>query len=542
MVADHSGRAGGVDGLSIQIHSSLPALAWLLDWRDGRGVLHCGQGVETREDGWFEGVWAGDFAAWDFDRTADVFGSGGLCRDGRLRLVAPSHGLEPIFLKQDGRQLLASNSLAFLLSYAGSGIDPSCFEYAEIFLGVLEGIDHLCFEVPCLGGRVQVVHHFNIEVDSGGVPRIVEKAASPPLPSYEAYVEHVSGVVTDTFRNACSPERQFRFTPLSTLSKGYDSPACAVFARGAGCDQAVTFESSLNREGSRQHDDNGAEIGRQLGLEVRTYRRELPPGTDPADFAQFFCDGGTGGELFWLAMADALPGRALITGFTGGSLWSLYTTERALHEINDCSGRGLGEFRRATGFAHVPLTAIAGTRQTDVLGISRSPAMAPWAIGNDYDRPIPRRIVEDAGIARQSFGQMKTGNSYRAWYPEHWPDRFREEFRRYREAHPPSAAARLRYGLKLVHLQILRFSCERRFVKHLAGKLTPFGYGRHFIHSGLRALSWMLRQAMRPFNPPPYKMVIRMHPRYTYLLAWATDTAACRYDDVRPKPPACREE
>jgi len=34
--------------------------------------------------------------------------------------------------------------------------------------------------------------------------------------------------------------------------------------------------------------------------------------------------------------------------------------------------------------------------------------MAPWRLGNDYDRPIPRRIGEDVGrISRDLFGQQK---------------------------------------------------------------------------------------------------------------------------------------
>ena len=33
--------------------------------------------------------------------------------------------------------------------------------------------------------------------------------------------------------------------------------------------------------------------------------------------------------------------------------------------------------------------------------------MDPWRLGTTYDRPIPRRIAEDAGLAREMFGQVK---------------------------------------------------------------------------------------------------------------------------------------
>ena len=33
--------------------------------------------------------------------------------------------------------------------------------------------------------------------------------------------------------------------------------------------------------------------------------------------------------------------------------------------------------------------------------------MRPWILGRGYDRPIPRRLVEEAGVARDLFGGSK---------------------------------------------------------------------------------------------------------------------------------------
>ena len=33
--------------------------------------------------------------------------------------------------------------------------------------------------------------------------------------------------------------------------------------------------------------------------------------------------------------------------------------------------------------------------------------MRPWRLDNSYDRPIPRRIAESAGLSRESFGMVK---------------------------------------------------------------------------------------------------------------------------------------
>ncbi|MGH7793073.1 MAG: hypothetical protein ACREOB_12235, partial [Thermodesulfobacteriota bacterium] len=41
--------------------------------------------------------------------------------------------------------------------------------------------------------------------------------------------------------------------------------------------------------------------------------------------------------------------------------------------------------------------------------INRSPEMKPWCVVGNYDRPIARRIVEEAGVPRELFGNRKHG-------------------------------------------------------------------------------------------------------------------------------------
>jgi hypothetical protein len=53
----------------------------------------------------------------------------------------------------------------------------------------------------------------------------------------------------------------------------------------------------------------------------------------------------------------------------------------------------------------VPAVGAGDPEQIGVL--SRSAEMAQWSIGGDYDRPIPRRIVEEAGVPRQAFALHK---------------------------------------------------------------------------------------------------------------------------------------
>jgi hypothetical protein len=63
------------------------------------------------------------------------------------------------------------------------------------------------------------------------------------------------------------------------------------------------------------------------------------------------------------------------------------------------------------GFANVPAPVI-GARAADSVGrISRSSEMASFSVRGSYDRPIPRRICEEAGLARGSFATEKAASA-----------------------------------------------------------------------------------------------------------------------------------
>lgn len=220
-----------------------------------------------------------------------------------------------------------------------------------------------------------------------------------------------------------------------------------------------------------------------------------------------------------------------MTGVQGG-IWTKTSNLANVFEKSDCAGFGFGEFRRNIGFAHVPIPYIMSTRMSEIRQIGNSPEMQPWSLGGDYDKPIARRIVEEAGVPRWMFGQVKSGNSFRAWYPDHWPAWFLEQFRQRRKQSRKTVRESIRYGFKLARYQILRFSCERRFLKHLSKKMSIFGDGKTFMLPVLRMLSLVLRTTLKPFGPPHYKIIIRMYPRYTFLLNWANVDAAQRYTHI----------
>ena len=113
----------------------LPLLSWCARLQPGSAVrVRHGAGVETRAAGFVEGAWDGDYDAFEFDAAETLCGSGGRLREGGVVFAAPSHPLERLFALQRRDELFVSNSMVFLLSQAGDGLDLSYPRYYFDFL------------------------------------------------------------------------------------------------------------------------------------------------------------------------------------------------------------------------------------------------------------------------------------------------------------------------------------------------------------------------------------------------------------------------
>jgi hypothetical protein len=196
-----------------------------------------------------------------------------------------------------------------------------------------------------------------------------------------------------------------RYGLITTVSSGYDSPACAALAREIGCDEALTFRAATTGE-----DDSGAPIARRLGMRVREFSREESYANARAIVEFLAC---TDGDAHFAACDEVLAGKLCLTGYSGDAIWGKqfkppwgYTTNVPLVRA-EAGGAGLQEFHLRVGFIHVPIGMIALSRDRSIWQITHSADMAPWTLGTAYDRPIPRRLAEEAGIPRELFGLSK---------------------------------------------------------------------------------------------------------------------------------------
>ena len=143
-----------------------------------------------------------------------------------------------------------------------------------------------------------------------------------------------------------------------------------------------------------------------------------------------------------------LPGSLLLTGHHGDGLWDPVEPASDCIERKGFSGMGLHEFRLRTDFVTVPVVFIGALRHRDIRAISGSEEMQPFSIGGDYDRPMARRIVEEAGVPRALFGQKKKAVNVNLFHAERMmSDRSRNDMEAFINrrvgASAPDAGARL---------------------------------------------------------------------------------------------------
>lgn len=392
-------------------NGELPKLAWCLEFDPATGIARVDHGpwVETSEEGFVEGAWPGPFERLGFDEAYFLAGSGARLREGRIVVSAPTDTTEALFsLKGRNGRVYLSNSIPFLLQMSGEELDLQYLDYESDNLSACEGLEAYVRESPTASGnRFRIYYWCNIRIAPDGSLEEVPKPPPGPIGTYAEYLSLLRGQIKSLCDNAASPARVRTYRPLAFASNGYDSPACAALARELGCDDAVVFETKKTFLRS----DSGAEIVRLLGytnvveLHELDYRKE-----DVADY--FVATGELGTSIFFASAARQLEGRILFSGVNGDTTWSTVPEPHGRAApargcfYPDSSRR---EFRLATGYVNMIIPFIAMMRQPDLLRISNSEEMRPWRIGGSYDRPIPRRILEEKGVPRSLFGFTKGG-------------------------------------------------------------------------------------------------------------------------------------
>jgi hypothetical protein len=259
--------------------------------------------------------------------------------------------------------------------------------------------------IPTAAGRIEPYYR-SIRICPDGGVEFFDHQPCRSFATYAAYRGYLEDQLQALFENATDAERLVRYPPIASLSTGYDSTAAAVLARQAGCREAFTFRRALN--GPPGAEDSGEHVGCLLGLTMHVldtlaYRRR----TDLPEIE--FVSSGYGGPQVYLAGSEpVLANRLIITGFGGDHIWARTFGQRArVHGPFYAGGYSGVNFHLRLPALAVAVPAVGAGNPEQIGMLSRSAEMAPWSIGGDYDRPIPRRIVEEAQVPRHAFAVQK---------------------------------------------------------------------------------------------------------------------------------------
>jgi hypothetical protein len=395
-------------------NDKFPKLGWLasLDLKThDLEVLH-GSAVEHQAEWLVEGVWDDSFANGDFHMSENFFGSGVRVDDGRAWFAASSASVDRLVYCTDGNMLRVSNSLIVLLAMTGARLDTD-HDYRLETKAILDGQDYRKdFHVlhPTIKSFYQVYCE-NLVVDGRDV--LYERRGQPrEFSSFGHYKEMVSEALVRMRDNFKDPARKTALSSYSTLSTGYDSSAVSCLVKDIGVTQCFSFTGSWTRKSSSDPLYDAAPIAEALGLSIiplNSFRNE-------GSQAELYMHAASpaGAQLPLIVMAAYLgrtTGAAVVfTGYHGDVIWNVNPAERYLRDPllrAGVSGIDLTELRLRYGFINVPITFLFVQSIRRIVAVSNLPEMKPWRLNNDYDRPIPRRILEQSGVERSHFGIRK---------------------------------------------------------------------------------------------------------------------------------------
>ena len=443
---------------------SLPPLAWLARISGEDIDVLCGERVERTDAFFVEGAWAGAYTEGLFDEAEWLCGSGARLRENDAVFAAPTGMHAGLYYLQENGRVTVCNSLPFLMAEAGYEFDPAYIGYDTFFqYNILQGIHGYKPDVPVrkagaktfpaegTGIRMRLFRNRTVSRDGAILEAL--KPDTEGFDCFEAYYARLVQTMKALTANAQDPARRFRYGVTSFISSGYDAACCSAVAKEAGADKVMTFAAI-----GRYAQDSGVGAARQLGYET-VIERDAYAYKSRDDFPEIVYLGGgdIGTGISFSSFVADCRGCLVYSGENGDFVWSrpagFQSVNDDVHIVWKNSEVSLWESHLHQGYIPVPMTNYGIRHWTDLYRISNSEAMDPWSVGGGYDRPIPRRILEEKGLARDSFGHDKRGAGF--FYAYDWKRRIlrrmsprsAESFSQYVAAHrsPAPLAAILRY-------------------------------------------------------------------------------------------------
>jgi hypothetical protein len=399
-------------------YDQLPKLVWcaVVEAKSPEIHVYHGKNVETFENFFVEGAWNGEFTSAGFDKSYFFMGSGMRLEsqegDGKIIFSTPNHTFERLHSISEGKVLYISNSLPFVLSMTGSELDMEYLDYERDFNTILKGIKQYKKYIPLKGGKSVRLHYYcNIILDGNRELQEEKKLSPGAFRDYAHYHDSLLNTLKLLTENAQHAQRKIKYGMAATISKGYDSPASAAMAHEVGCNTVVSFDRP-----QKFANDCGDDIARRLGYTsiVKKDADDYLSNTKLVE-AEFLSSGELGTNIIHYSFEKEFKDCIAFNGEHGGGMWGKEFPDinsELRYETVAFTETSLTEFRLRVGFISVPVPLFAVEQRLSINQITNSDEMKDYSIGGDYDRPIPRRILEERGVDREMFGMRKTGAGF----------------------------------------------------------------------------------------------------------------------------------
>lgn len=413
--------------LAVHRDEQLPKLAWFarIDVEQQVTEVDVGPFVEvdaSETPKWVvAGMWTGSYSSGDFHRAEAIFGSGLRLDDDGVHIVPASTTVDRCVYARDGATWYASNSLVVLLGRLGARIDLR-FDHRDwgesMALGVFNYVRQFHVLHPRIPTMSQLIFE-SLRIGPGGVPSFHFRDVPRSFKDFADYVEQFSSLLKTLHTNATDPARKRPMHSVTSASRGYDSAAVTALvtklmpgieswtAKRSNTRIPRLLQGVMNADVA---DDDGSEIARTLGATPRYLDLDLSK--LPLEMEQWcWAAAQISPELVFHSMLTDAESRDVPTifwaGHVGDGAW-----ERQLGELGlsgqICrgaqSGYALIEARVRYGVVEASVPYLFMRSVANINTVSRSDEMKPWQLMSDYDRPIPRRLVEERGVPREAFG------------------------------------------------------------------------------------------------------------------------------------------
>lgn len=406
--------------MSIEIHcvrnAEFPRLGWFAkaSFNSGTVEVVCGSAVEHHDAWVVDGVWDGEFQDGNFHKADNFFGSGLRVDGDRIYFVASTAPVDRLFFCYIEDGISVSNSLIILLAMTGARLDSS-HDYRKESKAIKEGIEAYEKSFPIVHPTIDSfyqVYAENLVVENRSIDFQIRRHPKE-IGTFDQYFTLLHSAILRMRDNYEHKLREQKLVAFSTLSTGYDSSAVSCMVRDADVKDCFSYAGSWSRRSKGQTQYDASPIAAKLQLHIISLNALLAQPS--VDELYLFASGPSGVQVPLLAMATYVKthchAAVVFTGYNGDVVWDANPRKWYLEGClrrRGISGLDLAELRLVCGFINLPVPFLYAQNLSGIVEVSKSDEMQPWRLNNDYDRPIPRRILEQSGVTRNLFGMRKS--------------------------------------------------------------------------------------------------------------------------------------